>query len=67
MPRDEKALLRALLRELLAERPDADIFYIPHGEAGLRRLITALLAMRPDDAENPRVDALLAQLHAHNP
>lgn len=39
--------LRALLKALIAERSDSDLLYIPHGEAGIRRMIAALLDMRP--------------------
>ena len=39
--------LRALLKALIAERSDSVLLYIPHGEAGIRRMISALLAMRP--------------------
>lgn len=39
--------LRALLKALIAERSDSALLYIPHGEAGIRRMISALLAMRP--------------------
>ena len=41
----ERALLRAVLRLLVAEREDAELLYIPHGEAGQRRMIAALLAL----------------------
>ena len=43
----ERHFLRALLRALIAERQDAQGLYVPHGEAGIRRMIRALLAMRP--------------------
>ncbi len=46
MPQDRR-LLRALLSALIAERDDADGLYIPRGEAGMRRMIRALLSMRP--------------------
>ena len=39
--------LRALLKALIAERSDSALLYIPHGEAGIRSMISALLAMRP--------------------
>ena len=39
--------LRKLLAALIAEREDSQLLYIPHGEAGIRRMISALLAMRP--------------------
>lgn len=46
MPEDRR-LLRALLSALIAERADADGLYIPRGEAGMRRMIRALLELRP--------------------
>ena len=57
-----RALLRAILRQLIAEREDAALLYIPHGEAGQRRMIAALMALRPADAENPELDRLMAEL-----
>ena len=57
-----RALLRAILRLLIAEREDAALLYIPHGEAGQRRMIAALMALRPADAENPELDRLMAEL-----
>jgi len=56
----ERALLRALLKELLAEREDAQTLYIPRGEAGMRRMIDALLAMRMD-VPNARLSALMQE------
>lgn len=50
--------LRALLKALIAERSDSALLYIPHGEAGIRRMISALLAMRPpmeDGDRSPRI------------
>lgn len=62
-----RALLRAILRLLIAEREDAALLYIPHGEAGQRRMIAALLALRPADAHNAELDRLLAELNGiHN-
>lgn len=61
-----RALLRAILRLLIAEREDAALLYIPHGEAGQRRMIGALLAMRPADAQNAELDRLLAELNGIN-
>ena len=43
----ERQFLRALLRALIAERPDAQGLSVPRGEAVVRRMIRALLAMRP--------------------
>lgn len=44
---EDRRFLRALLSALIAERPDAEGLYVPRGEAGMRRMIRALLAMRP--------------------
>lgn len=57
-----RALLREILRLLLAERPDAGLLYVPRGEAGQRRMIDALLSMRPPQAKNEALDALLSEL-----
>ena len=62
----ERALLRAVLRLLIAEREDAELLYIPHGEAGQRRMIAALLTMRPADRENPALEELLEELEGRN-
>ena len=59
-----RALLREILRLLLDEREDTQLLYIPRGEEGMRRMIDALLAMRPSDAKNETLDALLAQLYS---
>ena len=61
-----RALLRAILRLLIAEREDAALLYIPHGEAGQRRMIAALLALRPADAQNAELDRLMAELNGIN-
>ena len=45
--------LRRLLSALIAEREDSQLLYIPHGEPGMRRMIAALLALRPP-VENDR-------------
>ncbi len=60
MPQDRR-LLRALLSALIAERDDADALYIPRGEAGMRRMIRALLAMRPAKGS---VDELAGMIEA---
>lgn len=57
-----RAVLRAILRLLLAERQDAQLLYIPRGEAGQRRMIAALLSMRPGDQRNPELDRLIDEL-----
>ena len=62
----ERALLRAVLRLLIAEREDAELLYIPHGEAGPRRMIAALLTMRPADRKNPALEELLEELEGRN-
>ncbi|MDO5376757.1 MAG: hypothetical protein Q4G52_00345 [Clostridia bacterium] len=58
MPEDRR-LLRALLSALIAERADADGLYIPRGEAGMRRMIRALLALRPAQQEKDPLRALI--------
>ncbi len=58
---EDRLLLRRLLHALIAERDDAQLLYIPHGEAGLRRMIAALLEMRPNMGEN---DPLKADIEA---
>lgn len=58
MPEDRR-LLRALLSALIAERADADGLYIPRGEAGMRRMIRALLALRPAPQEEDPLRALI--------
>lgn len=49
----DRRFLRALLHALIAERSDADGLYVPRGEAGMRRTIRALLAMRPPRQDDP--------------
>ena len=48
-----RILLRRLLRALIVEREDSALLYIPHGAAGQRRMIDALLALRPERADDP--------------
>lgn len=50
---ENRILLRRLLRALIAEREDSAILYIPHGEAGQRRMIDALLSLRPAREDDP--------------
>ena len=50
---ESRVLLRRLLRALIAEREDSAILYIPHGEAGQRRMIDALLELRPAREDDP--------------
>ena len=45
--------LRRLLSALIAEREDSQLLYIPHGEPGMRRMIAALLALRPPVENDP--------------
>ena len=45
--------LRKLLAALIAEREDSQLLYIPHGESGMRRMIAALLVMRPFVENDP--------------
>lgn len=52
MDHDSRRRLRALLSALIAERADSELLYIPRGEAGMRRMIDALLALRPSAAQD---------------
>lgn len=45
--------LRRLLSALIAEREDSTLLYIPHGEMGMRRMISALLEMRAPREDDP--------------
>ena len=49
----DRRFLRALLHALIAERSDADGLYVPRSEAGMRRTIRALLALRPPRQDDP--------------
>ena len=49
----DRRFLRALLSALIAEREDSALLYIPHGEEGMRRMIRALLDMRPPREDDP--------------
>lgn len=55
---EERRFLRKLLRALIAEREDSNLLYIPHGEAGMRRMITALLDMRPAREDDPLAEMI---------
>lgn len=55
---DQRRALRALLSALIAERADAQGLYIPRGEAGQRRMIRALLAMRPQAEGDPLAEQI---------
>ena len=49
----ERQFLRSLLSALIAEREDAQLLYIPRGEAGQRRMIRALLDLRAPRDNDP--------------
>ena len=57
---ESRVLLRRLLRALIAEREDSAILYIPHGEAGQRRMIDALLELRPAREDDPLAQDIAA-------
>ncbi|MBQ2990941.1 MAG: hypothetical protein IJD60_06590 [Clostridia bacterium] len=59
---EKRKRLRALLRALIAERDDAQLLYIPHGEAGQRRMIRALLDIRVPKADDPLDEMISAFL-----
>ena len=59
--------LRALLKALIAERSDSALLYIPHGEAGIRRMISALLAMRPPIEDGDPLAEDIAWFHQELP
>ena len=48
-----RRFLRALLSARIAEREYAALLYIPRGEEGMRRMIRALLDMRPPRDNDP--------------
>lgn len=60
----ERRQLRNLLRALIAERGDAQLLYIPHGEAGQRRMIRALLDIRPPRENDPLAVEIMAFLRS---
>ncbi len=62
---ENRRFLRALLSALIAERPYAEGLYIPRGEEGQRRMIRALLAMRPP-RENDTLAEEIKQFNAQN-
>lgn len=62
----ERRQLRTLLRALIAERSDAQLLYIPHGEAGQRRMIRALLDIRPPREDDPLAGNIAAFLRGEN-
>ena len=61
-PSETRAQLRAILRLLIAERDDAQLLYIPHGEPGMRRMIAALLPLRVPNENDAELSRLLASL-----
>lgn len=61
---EQRALLRALLSALLASQPGTDGLYIPQGEAGMRRMIRALLALRPPEPEGTPLSAMIEQFYS---
>ena len=63
---DTRARLRAVLRLLISERDDAQLLYIPHGEAGMRRMIAALLDIRTPNENDAQLSALLDGLGFDN-
>lgn len=50
---NQRKALRQLLSALIAEREDSALLYIPHGEMGMRRMISALLEMRAPRDDDP--------------
>ena len=56
----ERRLLRSLLCALIKERSDAELLYIPRGEEGQRRMIRALLDIRPAREDDP-LEQMIAQ------
>ena len=56
--------LRALLKALIAERSDSALLYIPHG---IRRMISALLAMRPPMEDGDPLSEDIAWFHQEFP
>ncbi len=61
---EERKFYRQLLSALIAERDDAQLLYIPHGEAGQRRMIRALLDMRPPRDNDPLAGSISRFLDA---
>ena len=56
----DRQRLRALLSALIRERSDALLLYIPRGEDGMRRMIRALLDIRPAREDDP-LEQMIAQ------
>ena len=60
----DRTFLRSLLSQLLTERSDTQLLYIPRGEEGMRRMIRHLIAMRPSTQNDPleeMIQTFLAQ------
>ena len=55
---ENRRFLRALLSALIAERDDTQGLYIPRGEEGQRRMIRALLEMRPPRDNDPLAEEI---------
>ena len=55
---EKRKKMRALLSALIAEREDSALLYIPHGEAGMRRMIRALLDIRPERVPDPLAEMI---------
>lgn len=64
---NERRFLRSLLSALIAEREDAQLLYIPRGEDGMRRMIRALLNMRPVIKDDPLTDMIRKFLSSDKP
>jgi len=63
----DRRFLRALLSALIAEREDADALYIPRGEAGMRRMIRALLDMRPPEPPGTPMHEMIRRFTCGSP
>ncbi|MBR2942261.1 MAG: hypothetical protein IKB82_02575 [Clostridia bacterium] len=62
---NQRALLREILRLLIREREDAQLLYIPRGEAGMRRMIASLLDLRTPNQNDAQLASLLEKLRDH--
>lgn len=61
---ETRAFLRTLLSLLIARQPGAENLYIPRGEAGIRRMIRALLAQRPPTGEEDPLAPMIEAFYA---
>lgn len=59
--------LRALLKALIAERSDSALLYIPHGEAGIRRMISASSPCAPPIEDGDPLSEDIAWFHQEFP